>query len=90
MAKACAQPVSILPRLSGPLFETEGYSRQYEKMNEILTRQVSLLSGFYDNEPVGRQLKEVVDLATSDNIRKQTEEIRRLRALANDSSTPIE
>ena len=27
MAKACAQPVSILPRLSGPLFETEGLSR---------------------------------------------------------------
>ena len=55
-------------------------------MSEIT---VSLFSGFYDNEPVGRQLKEVVDLATSDNIRKQTEEIRRLRALANSPSTEI-
>lgn len=89
MAKACAQPVSILPRLSGPLFETEGYSRQYEKMNEILNLQVSLFSGFYDNEPVGRQLKEVVDLATSENCKLQTEEIRRLRALANSPSTEI-
>lgn len=59
-------------------------------MTKILNLQVSLFSGFYDNEPVGRQLKEVVDLATSDNIRKQTEEIRRLRALANSPSTDIE
>ena len=59
------------------------------RFDEILNIQVSLFSGFYDNEPVGRQLKEVVDLATSDNIRKQTEEIRRLRALANSPSTEI-
>ena len=59
-------------------------------MSQISKMTVSLFSGFYDNEPVGRQLKEVVDLATSDNIRKQTEEIRRLRALANSPSTDIE
>ena len=58
-------------------------------MDNILNIPISLFSSFYDNEPVGRQLKEVVDLATSDNIRKQTEEIRRLRALANSPSTEI-
>ncbi|MGM9755372.1 MAG: DUF3987 domain-containing protein [Parabacteroides sp.] len=59
-------------------------------MNEFLNLQVSLLSGFYDNEPIGKKLKEVVNLATSENCKKQTEEIRRLRTLAHSSSTPIE
>ena len=38
---------------------------------------------------MGRALKEVVELATSENCKKQTEEIRRLLALAHSPSTKI-
>ncbi|MGM9796720.1 MAG: DUF3987 domain-containing protein [Parabacteroides sp.] len=58
-------------------------------MYNITEIQVSLFSSFFDNEPLGRPLKEVVELATSENSKRQTEEIRRLRALANSHSTPI-
>lgn len=59
-------------------------------MDNILNIPISLFSGFYDNEPLKRPLKEVADLATSENCKWQTEEIRRLRALAHTSSTPVE
>ena len=55
----------------------------------ILNIPISLFSGFFDNEPMGRALKEVVELATSENCKKQTEEIRRLRALKHNPSTKI-
>lgn len=58
-------------------------------MDNILNIPISLLSGFYDNEPMERALKEVVELATSENCKKQTEEIRRLLALKHNPSTKI-
>lgn len=57
--------------------------------NNILETKVSLFSGFFDNEPLGRALKEVVELATSENCKKQTEEIRRLLALKHNPLTKI-
>lgn len=59
-------------------------------MNNVLDFIVSFFASFFDNEPIGRALKEVVNLALSESVKKLTIEIRRLRGIANDSNTPID
>lgn len=59
-------------------------------MNNVLATSVSFYASFFDNEPIGRALKDVVNLAMSESVKKQTLEIRRLRAIAKDKNTPID
>lgn len=58
-------------------------------MNNVLENKVSCLANFYDNEPIGRALKDIVGLATSEAVKKLTLDIRHLRSIANNSNTPI-
>lgn len=59
-------------------------------MNNVLENSVSFFANFFDNEPIARALKDVVNLAMSEYITKLTLEIRRLRAIAKDKDTPID
>lgn len=59
-------------------------------MNSVLGIIVSFFASFFDNEPIGRALKDVVNLAMSESIKKLTLEIRRLRVIAKDKDTPID
>lgn len=59
-------------------------------MNNALATNVSVFGSFYDNQPIGRALKDVVNLAMSEPVKKLTLDIRRLRGIANDKGTPID
>lgn len=59
-------------------------------MNNVLAFIVSFFASFFDNQPIGRALKDVVSLAISESVKRLTLEIRRLRGIANNSNTPIE
>jgi len=59
-------------------------------MDNVLTFIVSFFASFYDNEPIGRSLKNVINLALSEPVKRLTLEIRHLRGIANDETTPIE
>lgn len=58
------------------------------KVNGLGNQKVSFLSNFFDNEPHLRSLKEVTELAQSDDMKRLTDEIRHLHAIANDENTP--
>lgn len=59
-------------------------------MNNVLEIIVSFFASFFDNEPIGRALKEVVNLAMSESVKNLTLDIRHLRSIANDKGTPID
>jgi len=59
-------------------------------MDNVFAFIVSFFANFYDNEPVGRALKDVVNLAMSESVKRLTLEIRRLRGIANDETSPID
>lgn len=51
--------------------------------------KISFFGNFYDKQPMVRTLADVLILAASEPVKKQTLEIRRLRAMASDEATPI-
>ena len=61
-------------------------------MNSSITAlgelKVSFFSSFFDNEPLVRTLKEVTELANSDEMKRRTDSIRNLYTVANSESTP--
>ncbi len=58
-------------------------------MTDIFDIQVSYLGTFYDNEPLIRTMRDVVEMMNSSECRRLTAQIRELKAKAENPATPI-